>query len=225
LKYHLPVAVRILRWLVISSVFGGAMMALAGDWRSPYLWSVAIAIAGLGLWVTLSILDSDLARERFRPPEGGADATALRWIRLSALAVLVFAPLDSGRLHWSAPVAPLVRIVGIGGFVFGCWFTFRAMAANRFFSAVVRIQGERGHHVIDSGPYASLRHPGYLGMAIVAPMGALALGSWWGLVPALLYTTLIVRRAAKEDRFLHWHLPGYDQYAARVRFRILPGIW
>jgi protein-S-isoprenylcysteine O-methyltransferase Ste14 len=99
------------------------------------------------------------------------------------------------------------------------------MAANRFFSPVVRVQSERGHRVIDVGPYARMRHPGYLGMAVFAPMAALALGSWWALVPAGLYTTLILRRAAVEDRFLHGHLPGYAEYAARVRFRILPGIW
>ena len=207
------------------SVLGASLMALSGDFRSPWLWSMTGAIGILGLWVALRILDPALAQERFHPPTRGADSTALWLIQGSAAVLWIFAPLDSGRLHWSATVPSLVRVVAICGFVFGAWFTFRAMAANRFFSSVVRVQSERGHHVIDSGPYARLRHPGYLGMAVLAPMAALALGSWWALVPAGLYTTLILRRAVVEDRFLCSHLPGYAEYTARVRFRILPGVW
>src|SRR5262245_12707919 len=218
-------AMRLIRGAAVVVIFSGGLMALAGDWRSPWLWSLSAAIAVMALWVTLKVLDSDLARERFRPPNHGADAVALAWIRAAAAMLFVFAPIDSGRLHWSTAVPPAVRVIGICGFVFGAWFTFRAMAANRFFSPVVRVQSERGHRVIDGGPYARMRHPGYLGMAIFAPMAALAIGSWWALVPARHYTTLILRRAAVEDRFLHDHLPGYPEYAARVRFRILPGVW
>ena len=216
---------RLARWLLAFTLLGAGLMALAGDWRSPYLWSLVVAMAALGLWVVFRVLDPDLARERFHPPSRGADATALVWVRLSALAIFVFGPLDSGRLHWSAAVPPGARIVGIGGFLLGAWLTFRAMAANRFFSSVIRIQSERGHQVVDRGPYASIRHPGYLGMALLAPMAALALGSWWALVPAGLYASLILRRAATEDRFLRRNLPGYVEYAARVKFRILPRIW
>jgi protein-S-isoprenylcysteine O-methyltransferase Ste14 len=218
-------AIKLVRAATIVAFIGGSLMALAGDWRSPWLWSLTGTIAILVLWVTFKVLDPDLARERFRPPTRGADSTALAWIRASALALWVFAPLDAGRLHWSTPVPPTLRLIGICGFAFGAWFTFRAMAANRFFSPVVRVQSERGHHVIDTGPYESLRHPGYLGMAVFAPMAALAIGSWWALIPAGLYAMLILRRAAVEDRFLHGHLPGYTEYATRVRFRVLPGIW
>ncbi|PYR37175.1 MAG: isoprenylcysteine carboxylmethyltransferase family protein [Acidobacteria bacterium] len=218
-------AIKLVRAATIVLFIGGSLMALAGDWRSPWLWSLTGTIAVLVLWVMFKVLDPDLARERFRPPTRGADSTALAWIRASALALWVFAPLDAGRLHWSAAVPPALRLIGICGFAVGAWFTFRAMAANRFFSPVVRVQSERGHHVIDTGPYRSLRHPGYLGMAVFAPMAALALGSWWALIPAGLYAMLILRRAAVEDRFLHGHLPGYAEYATRVRFRVLPGIW
>ena len=100
-----------------------------------------------------------------------------------------------------------------------------AMMTNRFFSAVIRIQTDRGHRVIDQGPYAIIRHPGYLGMLVLSPMAALALGSWWALLPAGLYWVLIVRRISAEDRFLHENLAGYPQYARRVPHRVLPGIW
>jgi protein-S-isoprenylcysteine O-methyltransferase Ste14 len=200
-------------------------MALAGRWTSPYLWGFAIGFSAVFLYATVFVLDDDLARERFRPPSAGADAVALRWIRLSALAPVMFAPLDSGRLHWSAEVPSAIRIIGIAGFIVGFALVVDAMRANRYFSPVIRIQDERGHRLIDRGPYAIIRHPGYLGMLIVSPMAVLAMGSWWALIPAGLYWALILRRVVAEDHFLRANLVGYDQYALRVRSRVLPGIW
>jgi protein-S-isoprenylcysteine O-methyltransferase Ste14 len=209
----------------VSIVIGGTVMALAGQWTSPFLWGLAVGVSAVFLYATVFVLDDDLARERFRPPSSGADAVALRWIRFSALAALVFAPLDSGRLHWSAEVPAAIRIIGIGGFVVGFWLVVHAMGANRYFSPVIRIQGERGHHVVDQGPYAVVRHPGYLGMMIVSPMAVLAMGSWWALIPAGMYWALIVRRVVVEDQFLRANLKGYNQYAGRVRHRVIPGVW
>src|SRR5439155_12674646 len=188
-------------------------------------WSLTIGFSALFLFATLGILDSDLARERFRPPSRGADAVALRWIRLSALAAFLLAPLDGGRLHLSGEVPAWIRFAGVAGFLFGFWLVLHAMTANRFFSPVIRIQNDRGHRVVDHGPYAVIRHPGYLGMLVSSPMAALALGSWWALLPAGVYWALILRRIVAEDRFLHAHLEGYEQYASRVPHRLLPGIW
>ncbi len=216
---------RVRRWAIASLAIGGSVMALAGEWTSPYLWAFAVGTSAALLYGTLGVLDSDLAQERFRPPTPGADAGALRWVRLTALLTLVLAPLDAGRFHWSSPMPPALRVIGICAFLAGFWFVLRAMAVNRFFSAVVRIQAERGHRVIDQGPYSIIRHPGYVGMIVVCPAAALALGSWWALVPAGLYSALILRRVVAEDQFLHEHLPGYVDYAKRVKFRIAPGIW
>jgi protein-S-isoprenylcysteine O-methyltransferase Ste14 len=102
---------------------------------------------------------------------------------------------------------------------------FGAMRANRFFSPVVRIQTDRGHHVIDTGPYAHVRHPGYAGMIPSMPFSALALGSWAAFAISLVYVGMIVRRVLFEDAFLHEHLAGYREYAQRVRYRLLPGVW
>jgi protein-S-isoprenylcysteine O-methyltransferase Ste14 len=99
------------------------------------------------------------------------------------------------------------------------------MITNRFFSIAVRIQTDRGHRLVSSGPYRSVRHPGYLGMSVAGPASVLALGSWLALVPALLYALLIVRRAALEDRYLRTELDGYAAFAARVRYRLIPGVW
>jgi protein-S-isoprenylcysteine O-methyltransferase Ste14 len=216
---------RFFRWLLVSLVIGGIVMALAGEWTSRYLWGFTLGMSGVFLYATLFVLDDDLARERFRPPSQGADAVALKRIRLSALATLVFAPLDSGRLHWSAPVPDLPRMIALAVSIGSFFLVVRAMMANRFFSPVIRVQGERGHGVIDRGPYAVVRHPGYFGMVLFAPTTALALGSWWALIPAGIYSSLILRRVFVEDRFLHANLAGYAEYAGRVRHRVIPGIW
>ena len=216
---------RFFRWLAVSVVIGGTVMALAGEWTSPYLWWFTLGFSAVFLYATLFVLDDDLARERFRPASQGADTVALKWIRLSALATLVIAPLDSGRLHWGAPVPHLARMFAVGGSVGSFFLVVRAMMTNRFFSPVIRVQGERGHRVIDQGPYAVVRHPGYFGMLVFAPTAALALGSWWALIPAGAYCSLILRRVFVEDRFLHANLAGYDEYAGRVRHRVIPGIW
>src|ERR1043165_209934 len=91
--------VRVLRWILVSATVGGGVMALAGQWTSPYLWYFAIGFSAVFLYASVAVLDDDLARERFRPPSRGADAVALRWIRASAAVAMVFAPIDSGRLH------------------------------------------------------------------------------------------------------------------------------
>lgn len=138
--------------------------------------------------------------------------------------MVIVAGLDH-RYQWS-PEFPLWLIV-IGfillalGYAFATW----ALAENRFFSSVVRIQTDRGHVVCDSGPYRFVRHPGYSGN-IVALFGiVLALGSVWTLIPAAVAFIIAVIRTALEDQTLQKELPGYRDYARRVRYRLLPGIY
>jgi len=95
---------------------------------------------------------------------------------------------------------------------------------DKFYGRVVRIQKERGHHVIADGPYHYLRHPGYLGQIIFSLASALALGSLWTLIPSGLFAALLVVRSALEDRTLQEELEGYKEYAQRVRFRLMPRI-
>src|SRR5439155_26924528 len=96
---------------------------------------------------------------------------------------------------------------------------------NRFFSPVIRVQTERGHHLITSGPYQFIRHPGYLGGAGSAPCGAIAPGSRWALLPAAGVVGVLLRRTVIEDRLLRPELAGWQDYARKVRYRLLPGIW
>ena len=100
-----------------------------------------------------------------------------------------------------------------------------ALVENRFFAAVVRIQAERGHVVCDSGPYRIVRHPGYAGNILALPGMALALSLLWTLLPATAALSIAVSRTALEDRTLQEELPGYRDYAQRVRYRLIPWIY
>jgi protein-S-isoprenylcysteine O-methyltransferase Ste14 len=99
------------------------------------------------------------------------------------------------------------------------------MAVNPFFSATVRIQAERGHTVIARGPYARVRHPGYAGMTLVTLATPVLLGTLWGLVPAGILVAVMVARTVLDDRTLRAELGGYADYAARVKYRLWPGVW
>jgi protein-S-isoprenylcysteine O-methyltransferase Ste14 len=188
-------------------------------WLALYLlaWSI------FGVYAMVSI-DDDLARERFHPPEPGADRAPLRAIRLLALAHVVVGTLDAGRWHL-APVPDTLRALALVMMVPSALFVVQAMRANRFFSPVVRVQKERGHRVIDNGPYGTIRHPGYLGMIVSVTCSGLALGSWLGFALAAVYAALILRRVFFEDAFLQANLEGYADYARRVPYRLIPGGW
>lgn len=199
-------------------------MTIAGEVRSGYQWALAAGCSAVALYAVHTVTP-DLARERCHPPNPGLDGTTLRWVRPFALGTAVFALFDSGRWHVSAPMPAAWRFVGLITFFAGFAMFVYAMSVNRFFSSVVRIQDERGHHVIDSGPYARVRHQGHVGMLLVGATMPLALGSWWALLPGSVFVIFAFRRVSVEDRFLAAHLPGYREYAASVRYLLLPGIW
>src|SRR5829696_285948 len=190
---------RLIRCLLVVGALTAILTVLEGR------FDVYLALY-CGVWAVFGILgmvsmDDDLARERFRPPEPGADRLALRAIRLSALAHLVIGALDAGRWHL-APVPSPVRLAALAGMFAGSLLIIQSIRANRFFSVVIRVQSERGHQVIDTGPYGTIRHPGYLGMLIAVLCSGLALGSWLGFAFAALYGVLIIRRVWFEDAFL-----------------------
>jgi len=207
-------------WLLFIGVFAFVATRI-GLLRFWIFGAVAIAFV---MYVT-SASDPTLIPERMRPGGPTADRGALALIRLFATIELTIALLDIGRFHWSDTVPPQLRAPAMVVFAAGMMLIARAMVTNRFFSTAIRVQTDRGHLVVTSGPYAIVRHPGYLGMIVVVPAQALALGSWYALAPALVYSMLITRRAAVEDRYLREHLEGYDAYAERVRYRIVPGVW
>ena len=212
------------RWLVFTVVLGGGALALSGEWRSAIVWTFVLGTSALEFYA-MTTIETDLANERFRPPTPGHDRVALMWVRISALAATIVSPLDGGRLHWSPPFPDGVRLAGMLGALVAFWLVFHAMVVNRYFSAVIRIQADRGHHVVDRGPYAVIRHPGYAGMIAGVPLMALGFGSWWGFAFACAYSLLILRRVTVEDQFLRANLANYPEYASRVTSRLVPGVW
>jgi protein-S-isoprenylcysteine O-methyltransferase Ste14 len=216
-------AKRLIIWSLVTTFVCGVLFALAGTWRDPWLWAFAIVWAGTTLYAFAGV-DDDLLKERFRPPSSGADRVALAFVRLFALALVVLGSLDAGRWH-VAPVPSGVRAAALAGMAVGFSMFFRAMHENRFFSAVVRVQDDRGHRVVDSGPYSIVRHPGYAGMLFAMPCAGLALGSFISLALGIVLSLMIVRRVRFEDAFLQRNLEGYAEYAARVRNRLVPGVW
>jgi len=138
--------------------------------------------------------------------------------------LVIVAGLDH-RYGWS-PAFPLwLNIIGLllaaAGYALAVW----ALVENRFFSSAVRIQTDRGHVVCDTGPYRMIRHPGYAGNIIPLAGIVLAFSSFWTIIPAAIASILILIRTVLEDRTLKDELPGYKEYAQKVRYRLFPGIW
>jgi protein-S-isoprenylcysteine O-methyltransferase Ste14 len=187
------------------------------------------AVGALLSRAIVAFVHPDLLAERAQSQR--ADDTK-SWDRSLSLLVGLLAPLLSlivigldKRWTWSPALppwlAPVATVLYAMAYAFGTW----AMVTNRFFSAVVRIQEERGHEVVSGGPYRIVRHPGYVGGIVTAVVTPLVLGSLWGLITAAVYVALITVRTALEDRTLQEELPGYAEYARRTRYRLLPGLW
>ncbi len=208
------------------TIVGGILFGSAGRTDLPFFWAYLAVFAGLMIVAMLTV-SRELLEERLKPGERGRDNLALLRAAglVAGLSQWIIAGLDVGRFHWSDTVPAALRVVGLAslGAVFAVWYW--AMRVNPFFSAAVRVQRERGHYVVSSGPYRFVRHPGYAAFVLLGWGGSLALGSWLAVVPHIVVIALFVRRAALEDRVLREELEGYAAYAAIVRYRFLPGIW
>lgn len=138
--------------------------------------------------------------------------------------VLIVAGLDK-RFEWSPDLPLALHVAAFVITALGYSFSSWATVANRFFSSVVRIQRDRKHTVVTAGPYRLVRHPAYAGTVVTSLAAPLLLGSLWALIPAALAFCQLVFRTALEDKTLQEELEGYRDYAARVRYRLLPGVW
>jgi protein-S-isoprenylcysteine O-methyltransferase Ste14 len=164
-----------------------------------------------------------VARSRIRFAKGWDILWACFMIP-SLAALFVVAALDDGRFHW-LPVPWWACAIGYALFLSAMGVATWVGAVNKFAEPGVRIQTERGHKVIDTGPYAIVRHPGYVAAMPLFVGIALCLGSLWALIPAGLASALLVLRTQWEDQTLQAELPGYKEYTQRVRFRLIPGVW
>jgi protein-S-isoprenylcysteine O-methyltransferase Ste14 len=213
----------ILFLLGLFGVMAGTFFGSAGRRDLPLAWG-CLGVYAAFMVVAQLVMDPELRRERMKPAPGGIDRH-IRWAMLPFMVgYWVVAGLDI-RWHGSESIPRGWQWLGLAGLAASLGLALWALTQNRFFSPVVRVQTERGHHLITSGPYRLLRHPGYLGGAASALCGAIALGSWWALLPAAGVAGVLVRRTVLEDRFLHRELAGYKEYARVVRYRLLPGLW
>lgn len=219
----------LLQTAVSTVLIVAAVRLLAGRWDLPMVWTILGIFLGAMIiaWLVIFRKDPDLLKER-RESGPGAEHWDRIWLRvytLFLLATLIVALLDVGRFHWSDTVPLGLQIAGLLASTASLALSGWAMAENTFFSEVVRIQEDRGHRVVTSGPYRIVRHPGYAGNIVAWPCIALALGSWFAVLLSAVIVALFIVRTAWEDRALQAGLEGYAEYAERVRYRLVPGLW
>lgn len=206
-------------------LFGGA-----GTLRWPAGWAYFLLFFGGVIWMTGLLMRHDpaLLAERTKSPfqkgQPGWDKIVLAVGLVALLAWTLLMPLDAVRFHWSQMPVGLQFAGGIG-MVLAFWLMCRVSLENTYMSTAVRIQHERGHRVISTGPYAVVRHPLYLAVLIYLPSVALLLGSWYGMAGAVPIAAGLIFRTVMEDRELQRNLPGYTQYAVRVPYRLIRGVW
>jgi protein-S-isoprenylcysteine O-methyltransferase Ste14 len=224
-RIGMKILIGILGFILLVALF----LWIAGglDWFAGWLYigllTCGHSISALYLWRK----NPEMLKSRAKIGKGTKtwDMIVLGIFGIAYLATVIVAALDAGRYQTSGMPFWLWPV----GAIMYCFFlivTTWAMAINPFFEKTVRIQHDRGHQVIDSGPYRIVRHPGYtatiIGFIFATPF---LLGSWWAFVPAGIAGASLVLRTCLEDRTLRNELPGYDDYAQRVRYRLVPGIW
>jgi protein-S-isoprenylcysteine O-methyltransferase Ste14 len=219
MKRMIQVIVQFLILAVILFISAGCL-----DW----VWAWAYLGVGMGiLIINALVMPPELIAERGRTDKRDIkawDRVLTTLIILPTLGVPIVAGLDE-RFGWSPQLALAVHLIGLAFIALGQGLFTWAMVSNKFFSTSVRIQIDRDHAVASSGPYRCVRHPGYVGYILSSFATAVALGSLWALIPAGLTMCLFIVRTALEDKTLQEELDGYRDYAARVRYRLLPGVW
>ena len=223
-------ALKSLAYLVISFlVFALALFLPAGTINWPAGWIFLILVYGISC-IGLGLLykyNPGLLQERMsfsHPNQKTWDKVFTPLYYLLCLAWTVLIPLDAVRFHWSH--MPLVLQI-VGAILLVSSFPLMALTfrENSFLSPAVRIQQERGQTVVSTGPYHYVRHPLYAG-AIPFFLGTpLLLGSWYGLLFALVMIAGMGLRAVMEERMLREELPGYDSYMTEVKYRLIPYVW
>ena len=218
----------VVKGVVELAIAGGVLFGIGGrvDW--PAAWLVILLFTGhlvlSGWWLVRH--DPELLTERLTTASNVPqwDRLIARGNKIVSLMFLATAALDAGRFGWSA-IPMIVRTIGTAAVVAAIAVIWWCGAANKFLSARSRIQSERGHTVVQHGPYRFVRHPLYASRIVLITGAALTLGSWIALAPAVLNAVLLILRTSLEDRMLTTELPGYRKYATQVPERLVPGLW
>lgn len=215
---------------ILGALFIAALLMLtAGRWDWVWGWVMVVIFVVAATIQVLLLLPTNpaLLAERSK---GLREQGAPLWdqiITSFAVGILPIASWIVAALHvrfdWT-PVMPLaLHVAGAIGFILGWMLILWATYSNRFFTTTVRIQ--KDHAVQTGGPYRYVRHPGYAAAILYSLATPFLLGSWWALLPMLFAIPLLVVRTALEDKLLNEQLAGYNEYAARVRYRLVPGVW
>ncbi|AZO01919.1 MULTISPECIES: isoprenylcysteine carboxylmethyltransferase family protein [unclassified Mesorhizobium] len=219
----------VVQTFVWFGVMGALMFVSAGTlhWWGAWVYIVVMVGLSLTMGVALARRDPGLMNERLRPPiqktQTAADKIVLSILLIGIFAWLALMGLDF-RFGWSA--APVwVQAIGMLVLLVGIWICYLTMLENSFAAPVVKIQDERGQKVITTGPYGYVRHPMYAGAILYFAGTALVLGSWWGLALVPVFIVLLAIRTFIEEKTLRTGLRGYDNYAARVRYKLVPMVW
>jgi protein-S-isoprenylcysteine O-methyltransferase Ste14 len=205
------------------------LFAAAGtvNWPNAWVYFVLACVSQAVTWAVLARVNPQVINARGGVTKSGTKTFDRVWVAIYpvlSLANLVVMGFDAVRFHWSA-MPTWLSVAGIVLFIPFAVFAAWAMAVNKFFEWTVRIQDDRGQQVISSGPYGIVRHPGYISLIVSVLAGPLILGSWWGLVASGILSLVIIARTALEDRTLQAELPGYKEYAQKVRYRLVPLVW
>ena len=219
------------RLILVYLLIPVLLLVSGGDpgWWPAWVYAVLILVAGIGGRIWTERRHPGLLAERINV-EKMQEAKPWDKVLAPLMAISLSYPLAivaglDHRFEWSPLFPAWLALPGLllvaAGYAFASW----ALAENRFFSSVVRIQTERGHTVCDTGPYRIVRHPGYAGNLLALPGMVLALGSVWLLIPAAAALVIAVIRTELEDRTLREELPGYPDYAQRVRYRLIPWVY
>lgn len=215
---------------VLYKLFVAVVLMLSADrwdWAMGWLYVAIFLLFDVATAIVVIPRNPALLIERSRRQEGvKAWDKAIMPLAAGLLPLLswIVAGLDE-RLGWRPEVGVGLQAAAIVVTVIGHGIIVWAMGANAYFSPVMRIQSERGHQVQTGGPYRWVRHPGYVGAILFTVAVPLMLGSWWGAIPGAAGGVLYVVRTALEDRTLQEELAGYREYAQRVKYRLVPGVW
>jgi protein-S-isoprenylcysteine O-methyltransferase Ste14 len=207
------------------------LLVCGGDfgWWRAWVYSLIIVAAGIGGRILAERRHPGLLAERQNIEKMQSskpwDKVLAPLMALSvSFPLVIVAGLDH-RYGWSPLFPAWLNVLGFILISIGYAFASWALLENRFFFSTVRIQADRGHVVCDTGPYRIVRHPGYAGNILALPGIVLALGSVWTLIPVMVALIISVIRTALEDQTLQEELPDYRDYARRVHYRLITGIY
>ncbi len=227
-KAFTPRVILMMVIFVVGIPFLPLLISWRWDWREAWAYVIIYILGFIASRALAARRHPDLLAERARYAQQ-EDAKA--WdkylspmVGLGGGLIPLVAGLDM-RFGWSPEFSPMLKILGLVLILVGYGLGTYALIENRFFSGMVRIQAERGHRVVSSGPYRWMRHPGYAGALLAYLATPLFLDSAWAFVPAALISIIVFVRTSLEDRTLQEELDGYREYANRIHYRLIPGIW